>query len=62
MNRNKPITILLVEDDENDCLNMKNYIDSREDVKLVDIVNSPEKAIESIKTSNNCPVLPFINV
>ncbi len=50
MNRNKPITILLVEDDENDCLNMKNYIDSREDVKLVDIVNSPEKAIESIKT------------
>ncbi len=50
MNRNKPITILLVEDDENDCLNMKNYVDSREDVKLVDMVNSPEKAIESIKT------------
>lgn len=50
MNRNKPITILLVEDDRNDCINMKNYVDSREDVKLVDIVNSPDKAIESIKT------------
>ena len=50
MSKDKPISILLVEDDKQDCLNMKNYISSRDDVKLVEIVDSPEKAIKSIKT------------
>lgn len=50
MNNKKPITVLLIEDDKTDCINMKNYINTRDDVKLINIVNSPEKAIESIKT------------
>lgn len=50
MNNKKPITVLLIEDDKTDCMNMKNYINTRDDVKLINIVNSPEKAIESIKT------------
>lgn len=50
MSKNKLINILLVEDDKAECINMKNYISSREDVKLVDIVSSPKDAISSIKT------------
>ena len=50
MNNKKPITVLLIEDDKTDCINMKNYINTRDDVKLINIVNSPERAIESIKT------------
>ena len=49
MSKYKSITILLVEDDKDDCESMKNYIYSREDIELIGIVNSPEKAIESIK-------------
>lgn len=49
MNDNKIVTILLVEDDKTECINMKNYMNSREDVKLVDIVDSLEDAIKSIK-------------
>lgn len=50
MSNKRPITVLLIEDDKTDCINMKNYINTRDDVKLINIVNSPEKAIESIKT------------
>ncbi len=49
MSKYKPTTILLIEDDAEDCKYMKNYIDTREDVKLVGISNSPIKAIEQIK-------------
>lgn len=50
MRNKKPITVLLIEDDKTDCINMKNYINTRDDVKLINIVKSPEKAIELIKT------------
>ena len=50
MDKNKLVTVLLIEDDKNDCIDMKNYINSREDIRLVDIVSSPNKAINSIKT------------
>ena len=50
MGDNKPITILLIEDDEIECNEMRNYINSKEEVKLVDVVDSPDKAINSIKT------------
>ena len=49
MEISKPITILLVEDDEIECKNMKDYIITRQDVKLIDVVNSKESAIKSIK-------------
>lgn len=50
MCKDKPITILLVEDDKEDCELIRNYINTREDVKLIGIVNSPDKALESIRT------------
>ena len=49
MNDNKIVTILLVEDDKTECINMENYMNSREDVKLVNIVDSLDDAIKSIK-------------
>lgn len=45
----KPITVLLVEDDKEDCNIMSNYINCRDDIKLIGIANSPDKAIELIK-------------
>lgn len=50
MCKDKPISVLLVEDDKTDCINMQNYINSRDDVKLVSTVNSPQDAIKAIKT------------
>lgn len=50
MSKDKPVNVILVEDDKIECINMRNYINSREDVKLVDIVNSLDSAINSIKT------------
>ena len=50
MGKNKLINVILIEDDTTECINMKNYINSRDDIKLVDIVSSPEDAITSIKT------------
>ncbi len=50
MSKNKPITILLIEDDKIDCINMKNYADTREDVRIVNIVSSMNEAIKSINT------------
>lgn len=50
MKENKPITILLVEDDKEDCRLMKNYINTRDDVKLIGIADSSEIAIEYVKT------------
>lgn len=50
MSKGKPITILLVEDDEYDCNMMKTYVNSRENVKLVGIANSLDGALEHIKT------------
>lgn len=47
---NIPMTVLLVEDDIDDCKNFQNYISNREDVKLIGMVNSPDEALEYIKT------------
>lgn len=50
METSRPITILLVEDDLADCTRMKNYINSREDVKLIGITDSTDKTLEYLKT------------
>lgn len=42
----KHITILLVEDDINECAIYKNIVRNREDVKIVSITNSSKKALE----------------
>ena len=43
---NTPITILLVEDDINECAIYKNIVKNREDVKIIAITNSSTKALE----------------
>jgi len=49
MSKNKPITVLLVEDDEQDISIIKNYINTRDDIKLVDAVMTVKDAIEDVK-------------
>ena len=44
-----PTTILLVEDDLNECEIYKNILTGREDIKLVAITNSSAKAIEEMQ-------------
>lgn len=48
----KPITILLVEDDVNECEIYKNIVKNREDVKIISITNSSSKAIEEFEIHN----------
>lgn len=44
--KDKPMSLLLIEDDERECQNYKAYIESLEDVKLVEATNSSEKGLE----------------
>lgn len=46
---NKPMKILIIEDDIVQCNSFKNYIDKRNDVCLVGITNSSKEAIELVK-------------
>ena len=46
---NKPLTILIVEDDQDDCIAFVNYTDTVEDVKLVGVTNNDKKAMEYVK-------------
>lgn len=48
---NRPMSLLLVEDDEFECKNFKAYVESLDNVKLVGITNSSDKAIELFKTN-----------
>lgn len=50
MSKNRIVNILLVEDDMQDCKIIKEYADTRDDVKLVKIANSSKEAIKDIKT------------
>ena len=45
----KPMTILLIEDDEFEVNKFKEYVNTRNDVKLVKVTNSSKEAIESVK-------------
>ncbi len=49
---NKPMRILLIEDDEIQCNRFKNYVSTRNDIKLVAITNSSNKALEYVKDYN----------
>jgi len=50
MEMEKPMTILLIEDDETEVNKFKEYVNTRSDVKLVKTTNSSKEAIESAKT------------
>ncbi|MCL2445654.1 MAG: response regulator [Oscillospiraceae bacterium] len=43
---NRPLTVLLVEDDITECTRFEDYIDGLDDVHLVAITNDAEKALE----------------
>ena len=45
----KPMTILIIEDDINDCNNFINCIKSREDFELVGITDSDIDALKYVK-------------
>lgn len=45
----KPMSILLIEDDEIECKRFKAYTDSMTDIKIVAITNSSDKGIELFK-------------
>ena len=45
----KIIEIILIEDDKNDCADFENYINSRNDVKLVAVTDSDIEGLDLIK-------------
>ena len=47
---NKPMSILIIEDDEFECQKFKSYIETQENVKLVGMTNSSDKGLEIFKT------------
>lgn len=49
---NRPMRILLIEDDELQCDMFKKYVSSRNDVDLVAITNSSNEALEYVKEYN----------
>lgn len=49
MNREKPMSILLIEDDEYEVNSFKNYVQTRDDVKLIKSTNSSYEGIELVK-------------
>lgn len=46
---NKPMTILLIEDDEFECQRFKTYVETIDNVKLIGITNSSDEGIELFK-------------
>lgn len=49
MNKEKPMSIVLIEDEEYEVNNFKNYVQTREDVKLVKSTNSSYEGLEIVK-------------
>lgn len=47
---NKPMSILLIEDDEFECEKFKVHVETLENVKLVGITNSSDEGLELFKT------------
>lgn len=47
---NRPMTVLLIEDDEFECQRFKTYVETIDNVKLVGITNSSDEGIELYKS------------
>ena len=45
----KPLTVLLVEDDQEDCKSFVRLVDSMEDIRLIGVTNDETKALEYVK-------------
>ena len=46
----KPMKILIIEDDINDCNNFRNSVNNRQDIEIVGITDSDAEAIKYVKT------------
>lgn len=49
MENQQELTVLLVEDDENACEEIRNYIDQLDDIRLVGMTNNANEALELVK-------------
>ena len=49
MNTQQELTVLLIEDDENACEEIRAYVDRLDDVNLVAVTNDATKALELVK-------------
>ena len=49
MNSNRPMPLLLIEDDISECEKFKNYIQTRDDVRLVGMTGSSTAGLELVK-------------
>ena len=47
---NKPMTILLIEDDEFECQKFKSYVETIDNVKIIGTTNSSDEGLEYFKT------------
>jgi len=45
----KPLTVLLVEDDQEECKSFVRLIDTMEDIRLIGVTNNETKALEYVK-------------
>ena len=45
----RPLTVLLVEDDQEECKEFVRLIDSMDDIRLVGVTNNENKAVECVK-------------
>ena len=50
MDINRPMTLLLLEDNETECEILKNYVDTKDNVRFTGITNSSSEALEMFKT------------
>lgn len=46
----KPMSILLIEDDEVECERFKSYVETTQNTKLIGITNSSDEGLELFKT------------
>ena len=49
MENQQELTVLLIEDDENACDEIRDYVDRVDDIKLVAVTNDATKALELVK-------------
>ena len=47
---NKPMSLLLIEDDEFECKKFKSYVETLDNVKLIGVTNSSNEGLEYFKT------------
>lgn len=49
---NKPMSLLLIEDDEMECKKYRAYVETLNNVKLIGVTNSSDTGLEYLKTHN----------